>query len=189
MLLLPAPPKSFPIRPSSSCGEYAMPMRGAKLCQSVGASVLGNAGIAGKHDARGRAGIHLGLLPAARMSAAGCISRARAAARPSACRSSASRFGPHPPAILREHADVFVANVERARVALLVGAGDAEQVIGEVGAGLRSLKNERSVIDRVGIDVDLIEMEAAAELERVLCRSLLRSCRSTGRCCSSGARR
>ena len=59
--------------------------------------------------------------------------------------------GTYLPAILREGSDVFVANVERTGVSLLVGAGDSQQKIGEVGAGLGSLENERSVVDGIGL--------------------------------------
>ena len=41
MLVLPGPPRIFPIRPWDTLGEYARPKRGAKLLYLVGASVFG----------------------------------------------------------------------------------------------------------------------------------------------------
>ena len=41
MLVLPGPPRIFPIRPWETLGEYARPKRGAKLLYRVGASVFG----------------------------------------------------------------------------------------------------------------------------------------------------
>ena len=55
-----------------------------------GSEGVGNAWIAGKDHARGRARINTATADRERRSAAGCISRAKAAARPSAGRNSAS---------------------------------------------------------------------------------------------------
>ena len=75
------------------------------------------------------------------------------------------KIGTQPPAILSEESNVFVADVEGTGVTLLVSTGDAKQKISKVGACLRALEDERTVVDRIGFDIDLIEMEAAAELE------------------------
>ena len=71
------------------------------------------------------------------------------------------------PTILGEGSDVFVADVERSGIALLVGAGDSEEKVREVGAGLRAIEDKRSVVDGIGFDIDLIEVEAASEFERM----------------------
>lgn len=52
-------------------------------------------------------------------------------------------------------------------VALGVDAGDAEQIVGEVGAGLGALEHERSVVGGVWRDVDLVEVDVPAELQEV----------------------
>ncbi len=78
------------------------------------------------------------------------------------------KAGTHAPAILSEGADVFIANVECAGITLLVSAGDSEEEVGKVGAGLRALEDERTIVDGVRLDVDLIEMEAAANFEGVV---------------------
>src|ERR1700733_7298159 len=71
------------------------------------------------------------------------------------------------PAILAEQADVFVSDIERTGVALLISAGDAKKIVSEVGTGLSSLKKERAVVDRIRFDVDLVEMKTAAKFDRV----------------------
>ncbi len=73
----------------------------------------------------------------------------------------------HAPAVLREETGVLVAIVETAGVALVVAAGDAEEEVGHIGARLGSLKYESTIKNGIGISVDLIEMEFAAQFESV----------------------
>ena len=118
---------------------------GAKTRRKVvplgGSEGRGDSGIAGEDNAGGRAGIHLRLLSEDK-----CLKLvvlfvpgrknipAHAVVQ--------HEVGTHLPAILSEGSNVFVANVERTGISLLVGAGDSQQEIREVGAGLRTLENE-----------------------------------------------
>ena len=71
------------------------------------------------------------------------------------------------PAILRVKADILIAAVESLQLALVVLAGNAQQEVREVDAGLAAEEYEIAVQlgDRIGID--LIVVELAAHLDGV----------------------
>ena len=67
-----------------------------------------------------------------------------------------------------KHADILVTVVEALRVTLVVGAGNPQQKIGQVGASFGSLEHKGAVEYGIGIGVDLVEMEFAAHPNRMV---------------------
>src|SRR6185312_8104359 len=74
MLVLPGPPVILPRSPSLKSGEYAMPMRGAKLLYRVGASVLGMPGSPGTTQPKGAVGNCVDCNPGTMVSILPCVS-------------------------------------------------------------------------------------------------------------------
>src|SRR6476660_9817715 len=74
MLVLPGPPKTLCNTPSLKSGEYAMPMRGAKLLYRVGASVFGIPGSPGNTHPLGDFGKSTDCSPGFHVSIFPCVS-------------------------------------------------------------------------------------------------------------------
>ena len=73
----------------------------------------------------------------------------------------------HAPAILPIEAHIFIAAVKRLQLALVVLAGNSQQEIRKVGAGLAAEEKKAAVELRDGVDVDLIVVEFAAHFDGV----------------------
>lgn len=128
---------------------------------------VGNAGVSGEDQSAGRAGIHHGLLSLNQrlklvifLAPWGQQVPAQAVVK--------RQIGPYPPTVLGIKSGVFVAQVKAPGVALRVTAGDTEQKVREIRARLRSLEQERAVVHRIRIDVDLVQVNCRAEFEHVL---------------------
>ena len=156
--------RSFPAARRSNPGEYETPRRGAKLVHLVGASVEGMPGSPGNTMPSRSVGIHLRLLAEDEGLQLIVFLSPRRQHIP-AQSVVEYQVRTNLPAVLTECADIFVAQIKRAGVTLLVRRGDTQQVVGEIRTRLGPLKNERTVVDGIGVDVDLIEMKAAANLE------------------------
>ena len=72
------------------------------------------------------------------------------------------------PAILREGGRVQVTVVETACLPLRITRCNSQQKVGKVHAGLRAIEGEAAVEDGVGMRVDLVRVNLAAELEPVI---------------------
>jgi hypothetical protein len=136
-----------------------------------GSERIGNSGISGIENARGRAGEDIRLRASDEGGYLVVFFRPGCDAIPAKAVVE-GQVGTKAPAILRERAYIFVARVIRVELALVVLAGRADEEVGEVDTGLGSREDKAAVELRNGMGIDLVGMKLRAELEGVIAEHL-----------------